>query len=179
MSDRGRHESSQTKFWKDLAIMIGGIAMIGALVFAILVALADNPIDATPTTSTPVAETTTTVPETTTTSDVTTTEPEPTTTTVALRPPQEVTVQVLNSGNIGGAAGRMTQRLAQDGYQIVAASDYSPSQDPSRIWYRDGFAAEAADLLRFIPIATVEELPDPSLGSAADVIIVLGTDYEE
>jgi hypothetical protein len=158
--------------------MIGGIAVIGAMVFAILVALADNPIDTTPTTAAPVPDTTTTVAEPTTT-DPTTTVPEPTTTTVALRPPQEVTVQVLNSGDIAGAAGRMTQRLAQEGYQIIAASDYSPPHDPSRIWYREGFAAEAADLLRFIPIATVEELPDPSLSPAADVIIVLGTDYQE
>ncbi len=179
MTGRGRHASSQTKFWKDLAIMIGGIAVIGAMVFAILVALADNPIDTTPTTAAPVPDTTTTVAEPTTTTDPTTTVPEPTTTTVALRPPQEVTVQVLNSGDIAGAAGRMTQRLAQEGYQIIAASDYSPPQDPSRIWYRDGFAAEAADLLRFIPIATVEELPDPSLSPGADVIIVLGTDYQE
>lgn len=178
MSERpkGRHESSQNRFWKDLAIMVFGAVVVGAIVLGILVALADNPIDTTPTTIPPVDTTTTT---TTTLSTTSTTVPDTTTTTIGARPPQDVTVHVRNSGNIIGAAGRMTQQLAQAGYQIIAATDFSPPQNPSRIWYRDGFAMEANELLRFLPNALVEELPDPSVSPGADVIMVLGPDYEE
>ncbi len=180
MSDRpkGRHESDQTRFWKDIAVMILGTLVIGAIVFAVLAAMADNPVDTSPTTVPPIVDTTTTSS---TLATPSTTEPESTTTTttIPLRPPQDVTVQVLNSGDISGAAGRLTQTIAQEGFQIIAAADFSPPQTPSRIWYRDGFGLEANDLLRFIPGAQVEALPDPSLSPGADVIIVIGTDYQE
>jgi hypothetical protein len=181
MSERpkGKHESGENRFWKDLAIMVLGSVVVAGIVLGVLAALADNPVDTSPTTIPPLDTTTTTSTTTTTVPETSTTEAESTTTTIPVRPPQEVTVQVLNSGNIQGAAGRMTQQLAQAGYQIIFARDYSPPQDPSRIWYREGFALEANEMLRFIPGALVEELPDPTLSPGADVIMVLGTDYEE
>jgi hypothetical protein len=51
--------------------------------------------------------------------------------------------------------------------------------DPSRIWYREGFAAEANVLIEFVPGATVEPLPDEALQEGADVVLVLGTGYTE
>lgn len=158
--------------------MILGIVGVGAAVFAILTLLADNP--GTPTTD-PVAEaTTTTVPQTTTSTTVpTTTTTAPSTTTVPVRSPSEVRIQVLNSMGLAGAAGRLTTRLAEDGYQTVQAADYSPELSPSRIWFRDGFSAEANVLLAYIPDARVEPLPDPQVGEGVDVVIVLGTGYTE
>ncbi|HEX9763235.1 MAG TPA: LytR C-terminal domain-containing protein [Acidimicrobiia bacterium] len=179
MTMRGRHSSDgSSSFYRDLAVMIGGIVLVGAAVFFVLVLLADNPEAST--TTTIVRQTTTTLGPTTTSEAATsTTVPAPTTTEVAVRDPSEVRVQVLNSMGLAGAAGRLTQRLSEGGYQTLPASDYSPEQDPSRIWYRDGFSAEANVLLEFIPGATVEALPSADVGEAADVVIILGTGYEE
>ncbi|MDX1469751.1 MAG: LytR C-terminal domain-containing protein, partial [Acidimicrobiia bacterium] len=118
---------------------------------------------------------TTTTLATTTTSSTSTT----TTTTIPVRPPSEVRVAVLNSIGLTGAAGRLTEELANDGYQTLEADDFEPEQDPSRIWYREGFAAEANGLLVYVPSALVEMLPIPELSEGADVIIVLGVGYEE
>jgi hypothetical protein len=184
MSTRGKHSSGDTgAFYRDLIIMILGILLVGAAVFLILFLIADGP-EAGPTTiaapdtstssSTTEASTTTTVEASTT----TTTAPS-TTTTVPVRAPGEVRVVVLNSVGINGAAGRMTDRLDEAGYQTLTPDDYEPEQDPSRIWYREGFSAEANVLLDFLSGAVVESLPDESLAEGADVVMVLGTGYEE
>jgi hypothetical protein len=96
-----------------------------------------------------------------------------------VRPPAEVRVVVLNSIGLAGAAGRLTQRLADGGYQTQQAGDLEPEQDPSRIWYREGFAAEANALLDYLPGAVVEALPDTELEEGSDIVMVLGTGYEE
>jgi hypothetical protein len=88
-------------------------------------------------------------------------------------------VVVLNSIGLDGAAGRKTQELADAGYQTQQADDLEPEQDRSRVWFREGFAAEANALLEFIPGALVEPLPDPEVGTGADVILVLGAGYTE
>jgi hypothetical protein len=89
-----------------------------------------------------------------------------------------VRVVVLNSVGIPGSAGRMTDRLEAAGYQTLPAGDYEPIQDPSRIWFREGFSVEANELLFYLPDATVEPLPDESLEPGADVVMVLGAGYE-
>ncbi|HEY7825115.1 MAG TPA: LytR C-terminal domain-containing protein, partial [Acidimicrobiia bacterium] len=100
-------------------------------------------------------------------------------TTVQVRPPAEVTVVVLNSMGLDGAAGRKTTEISEAGYQTLTPDNYTPEQDPSRIWYREGFAAEASRLLELLPGATVESLPDETLQEGADVILVLGAGYTE
>jgi hypothetical protein len=80
---------------------------------------------------------------------------------------------------LSGAAGRMTEQLDDAGYQTLPADDYEPEQDPSRLWYREGFSAEANELLEFLPAARVEALPDDGLAPGADVVMILGTGYEE
>jgi hypothetical protein len=96
-----------------------------------------------------------------------------------VRDPSEVRVLVLNSTEIAGAAGRLTEELAAQGYQTLEASDFTPEQDPSRVWYREGFSAEANVLAELIPGSLVESIPDPTVGEGADIVIVLGTGYEE
>lgn len=180
MTEKPRHADTRSHFARDLVIWILGVAFFGALTFGLLAFFADptTPIDSTGTSTTSSSTSTTaTTPESTTTTDGSTST---TSTTVAVRPPSEVTVRVFNyPGGVPGAAGRLTQRLAQDGYRIMPATDYPDAEDPSRLWYRDGFAAEAAELLRFVPGARVEALPDESFSPGADVIIILGSDYEE
>jgi hypothetical protein len=96
-----------------------------------------------------------------------------------VRPPAEVTVVVLNSMGLDGAAGRKNSELAEAGYQTITPGNYEPEQDPSRIWYREGFAPEAAVILEFLPGADVEPIQDESIGEGADVVLVLGTGYSE
>ena len=179
MTSKGKHSSDGSGgFYRDLAMMIGGIILVGAAVFLLLFLLADSPSATTTeplgTTTTP--EPTTTTVESTTSSSTTSTS---TTTTIPLRPPSEVRVVVLNSIGLTGAAGRLTSELSDAGYQTLAADDYEPEQDPSRIWYREGFSLEANKLLTFISGAMVEALPDATLVEGADVLIILGAGYEE
>jgi hypothetical protein len=183
MTNKGKH-ASQTPgtFYRDLAIMILGIIVVGAAVFFILYLLADQPATGPTTTSTTVAETTTSDRDaTSTTGDDSTTSTTigGTSSTVALRPPGDVTVVVLNSMGLEGAAGRLNAEIAEAGYQTLTPDNLTPEQNPSRIWYREGFAAEAAALTDFVPGATVEPLPDESLQEGADVVLVLGTGYTE
>ena len=86
---------------------------------------------------------------------------------------------MLNSIGIDGAAGRLTADLAAEGYQTLTPDNYQPEVDPSRIWFREGFAAEASRIVDLIPGATVEPLPDDSVAVGADIVIVLGTGYGE
>lgn len=184
MTNKGKH-ASQTPgtFYRDLAIMILGIVVVGAAVFFLLYIIADEP-DTGPiaaTTSTTLAATSTTGSEvTSTTGEATTsTSVAGTSTTVAVRAPSEVTVVVLNSMGLDGAAGRLTEELSQAGYQTLTPDNFSPEQDPSRIWFREDFAAEASELVEFVPGAQVEPLPDDSVQEGADVVLVLGTGYTE
>lgn len=186
MTNKGKH-ASQTPgtFYRDLAIMILGILVVGAAVFFLLYLFANQPAtgpSTTTTTTTTLAETATTPADaTTTTGDTATTATTSpgTSTTVEVRPASEVTVVVLNSMGLDGAAGRKTTEVSEAGYQTLTPDNYTPELDPSRIWYREGFAAEASRLLELLPGATVEPLPDDTVQEGADVILVLGTGYTE
>lgn len=183
MTNKGKH-SSQTPgtFYRDLAIMILGIIVVGAAVFFLLYLFADEPAAAPTTSTTTVPSSSTTgqdVTSTTTASSTTSTVAQTTSTTVAVRPPGQLTVVVLNSMGLDGAAGRLTSELAATGYQTLTPDNFTPEQDPSRIWYREGFAAEASELTAFLPGATVEGLPDESLQEGADIVLVLGTGFTE
>ncbi|HLF43235.1 MAG TPA: LytR C-terminal domain-containing protein [Acidimicrobiia bacterium] len=181
MASRGKHASkSSGAFYRDLLIMTLGILLVGAAVFLLLYLLAGDP-------TSEAADTTTSNPPTTGVEAASTTELKATTTTatsttpatVPLRLPSEVRVTVFNSIELSGAAGRFTQELADAGYQTLPAGDLDPEYDPSRIWYRDGFSAEANVLLALIPGAAVEPLPDPEMAPGSDLVVVLGIGYEE
>lgn len=183
--NRGKHASeSAGSFYRDLVMMVVGILLVGAAVFLLLYLFANDPEPVAGESTTSSSSNNTTITSRPSTTDTTAAEPSTTsststTTTVPLRPPEEVRVVVLNSMGLSGAAGRKTQELADAGYQTQQASDFEPEQDPSRIWYRDGFAAEANALLEFLPGALVESVPDPDLEQGADVLVVLGTGYTE
>lgn len=183
-TDKGKHVGSGNgPFYRDLTMMIGSIIVIGAAVFFLLFLIADG---STPASTAPAAvETspTSTQPTTTTAPSTTTTAPSTTatapSTTEPLTPPEEIRVAVLNSSEIDGAAGRLAAQLDDAGYQTVPVGDYDPPINPSRIWHRSCFTAEANLLLDFIPDAAVQPLPRPGLEPDADVIIILGAEYEE
>jgi hypothetical protein len=186
--NKGRHAAeASNSFYRDLTMMVVGILLVGGAVFLLLYLLAGNP-DAEAGASTSGSSTSTVAASsqptaTTGTSSPPTTAPSttsaPATTAVPVRPPEEVRVIVLNSIGLAGAAARKTQELADAGYQTVQADDLEPQQDQSRVWYREGFAAEANALLQFLPGALVEPVPDPELQTGTDVILVLGAGYTE
>ncbi|HEY4584014.1 MAG TPA: LytR C-terminal domain-containing protein [Acidimicrobiia bacterium] len=182
MSGKGKHASkSSGAFYRDLLIMMVGILMVGAAVFLLLFIWAGDPVTNAGETTTTMSPVTTGVEASTTTAPATTTTTQTSTTpaTVPLRPPGEVRVMVFNSITLSGAAGRFTQELADAGYLALPADDLDPEYDPSRIWYRDGFSAEANVLLALLPGAMVEPLPDPDMAPGADLVVVLGVGYEE
>jgi hypothetical protein len=164
-------------------MMIVGILLVGAAVFLILYFLGGDPDPAGgETTSVPSSPSTTSsssVATSTTLAGSTSTSTTRAATTIPVRPPDQVRVVVLNSIGLAGAAGRKTQELADAGYQTQQAGDLEPEQEPSRVWYRDGFSAEASALVEFLPGAVVEPIPDPELEPGADVVLVLGTGYTE
>jgi hypothetical protein len=186
MSVKGRHSGEGGSFYRDLAIMVGGILGVGALVFFLLFLLARDTTSQTTTTTSTTTTTTTSVPGETTTSNASTssTQEQTTSSTVPVRPNEEVRVVVLNSVGIAGAAGRFTQTLADAGYQTLEAGDYRPLQNPTKIWYREGFSAEANALAAFMledsgTQTQVEPLPDETVQPGADLIVVLGTGFQE
>jgi hypothetical protein len=147
----------------------------------VLILLADGPDETTSSTIVGATSTTTTTEGTTETTGgaTSTTTTAATPTTIPVRDPSEVRVLVLNSMGLAGAAGRLTEELAAQGYQTLPASDFTPEQNPTRVWYREGFSAEANVLAEQIPGSLVEPIPDPTVGEGADIVIVLGTGYEE
>jgi hypothetical protein len=186
--NKGRHAAeASNSFYRDLTMMVLGIVLVGGAVFLLLYLLSGNPdaeagASTSGSTTSTVAASSEPTATTATTSPPTTARPTtsaPATTAVPVRPPQEVRVIVLNSIGLAGAAGRKTQELADAGYQTVQADDLEPQQDQSRVWYRDGFAAEANVLLEFLPGALVEPIPDPELQTGSDVVLVLGAGYSE
>lgn len=186
---KGRHASdASNSFYRDLAMMVLGIALVGAAVFLLLYLLAGDPDAEAGATTNPESTTSTSAAATEPTATTSSTAPAttapattgaPATTAVPVRPPQEVRVVVLNSIGLAGAAGRKTQELADAGYQTQQADDVEPQQDQSRVWFREGFSAEANALLQFLPGALVEPIPDPELQTGADVVLVLGAGYTE
>ena len=184
--NRGRHAAgTEGSFYRDLVMMVFGILLVGAAVFLLLYLFAGDPDPVAGDTTVPTSSSSSTTPSTavsstaTTATETTTTSTTLATTTIPVRPPGEVRVIVLNSIGLDGAAGRKTQQLADAGYQTQQAGDLEPAQEPSRVWYREGFAAEANAMLEFLPGALVEPIPDPELEPGADVVLVLGTGYTE
>jgi hypothetical protein len=185
MATKGRHAGEDGNFYRDLAIMVAAIVGVGALVFFLLFVFAgDTVAETTTTSSTTSTSTSTTLGESTTTEPTVETSTTTTSTTIPVRANEDVRVVVLNSVAIGGAAGRFTQTLADLGYQTLQADDFRPEQDPTRIWFREGFSAEANTLAEFMledssTETLVEPLPDETLKPGADLVVVLGTGYQE
>ena len=185
MSSKGRHSGDGGSFYRDLVIMVLAILAVGALVFFLLFVFAGDTASITTTTSsTTTTLTSTTLGDTSTSVVDTTSSTTTTSTTIPVRANEDVRVVVLNSIGVAGVAGRFTQELADLGYQTLQADDYRPEQDPTRIWFREGFSAEANQLAQYMledsgTETLVEPLPDETLKPGADLIVVLGTGYQE
>lgn len=186
---RGRHSSRRSPaFVRDLVIMAAGTLVVAALVFGalwVLTSLGDDDTavaattTTTATTSTSAAQPeTSTTPPTTTAASTTTTTAVATTTTLGVRDPSEIRLLVLNAKGVQGLAADVTEELSALGYQTVEPDNH-PALDRSRVWYREGFGAEALELGASFPDALVEFNADVGVEWDADIVVVLGASYEE
>lgn len=185
---RGRHasKSGQSAFLRDAAIMGVGIIIVAALMYGILwlvqswrsaeplpgTSETTQVVQSTTTTTIRASTTTTAAPTSTTTSTTTTTVPV-----IEVRPPEEVTVLVLNSVGTAGLAGRVTEKLAELGYNTLTPDNFEPRLEQSLIWYKEGFGPDAQDLAANFPDAVTEFNPDGL--PEADIVVLLGASYEE
>ncbi len=137
----------------------------------------------TTTTTAPVAasSTTTEAPTTTTEAPATTTstEPEPTTTTTTLpaaRPPEELTVTVLNSTPRVGLAAQVAADLAGLGYVVGQPANASPRRAVTTILHAEGFGLEAIELKEtaFEDDATVGIDDEGRTSDEVDIVVILG-----
>jgi hypothetical protein len=185
---RGKHASraGQSAFLRDATIMGIGIVIVAALMYGILWLVqswrSPDPLPGTSETTQVVetSEAPATAPSTTTTiAPTTTTTAAPTTTVpvIEVRPPEEVTVLVLNSVGTAGLAGRVTEKLAALGYDMLEPDNFEPLLPQSRIWYKPGFGPDANDLAANFPDAVTEFNPDEL--PEADIVVLLGASYED
>jgi cytoskeletal protein RodZ len=173
-------------------ITLAGIAVVAVVVFGVLWAVsAWRNGDGSATTvaagsETGVDESTTTAPSDSTAAEpeatsssapATTTPPETTLSTIGVRDPSQISVQVLNSVGTTGLAGEVTIQLISAGYRTVEADDYEPLQDRSQVLFRDGYGPEAFELAAaFFPDAEVGMSPD--IPADVDIMVLLGTSFE-
>lgn len=160
----------------DFFTIVGGVAVVAGLVFLLLSALLGGSPPTTTSTVTAASTVTTALSTSSTTTQATTTSTTgATSTTVAVRPPAEVRVLVLNSLGVDGLASQVSQQLSDLGYSMLPPDNYSPLLETTRVWYVPGFEAEAFVLAAEFPDAQIEQNPDLI---DADVVVVLGDSYE-
>lgn len=179
----GRHAApAGPSFYRDLLTMLGGIVVVGIIVYLGLSALSTT--DSPGSTATTVAQATTAAPLTTTTRATTATSTTTTTasttstsTTVAIRDPSEVVVVVLNAVGVPGLAADVSSSLEDLGYQMLEPGNYEPELSQSLILYSEGFEAEAFELAAEFPDAQVQQ-DTAGDENGADIVVVLGESYE-
>lgn len=197
MTGRGRHaRSNGPGFYRDVLLLGAGIIVVAAVVFGGLSLWAGGSNDdvttpaASPTSTGPVvtAETSSTTSTTVAPTTTITTTADPSTTTTAAasstlreaRDPAEVRAIVLNSTGVVGLAGQLSDQLAQQGYQMAQADNYSPELSDSMVFHADGFSVEALDLVaETVPDATVASDPELAAEWGVDVVVVIGQSYQE
>jgi hypothetical protein len=98
------------------------------------------------------------------------------------RPPGEVIVRVANASGVPGAAGGMTDQLAQAGYQTVEPTNAPDGTDPALtvVLFAAGFEQEAGNLAQAVgaaPTSVAQFAEPPQVDPAgAQLIVILGQD---
>ena len=88
-------------------------------------------------------------------------------------------VQVLNGSGVAGAAGRLTNKLSQAGFDVLPAGNAPRRYSASAIYYAEGWLAEAKEILAEADIEEIEEptaMPQQFATEEAVVVVLLGTD---
>lgn len=108
---------------------------------------------------------------------------DPTASTVPIRAPGEITVQVLNASGVGGAARGLTEQIAQASYVTVEPGNAPETRDVTAVLFIEGFDREAANLATQIGAAADQVLPVAQVPGItpgeAQLVVLLGTDRAE
>ena len=120
---------------------------------------------------------------TTTSSTTTTTTSTTTTTTTTVPSADDMRVQVLNGSGITGAAGRLTERLEGEGWDMLPAGNAPRRYGSSAVYYsHDVLEDQAAEIAADTGVSGVVALPMPSPapfvveGADAYVVVLIGAD---
>ena len=81
-------------------------------------------------------------------------------------------IEVSNGGNVIGLAGRVSEKLAAEGYRMAEATTYNGEQ---KIQVKE--AGAGSDLVQYFNKAEVEIAPS-EIGANADIRIILGTNEQ-
>ena len=85
-------------------------------------------------------------------------------------------IEVSNGGNVIGLAGRVSEKLAAEGYRMAEATTYNGEQkNYTRIQVKE--AGTGSDLVQYFNKAEVEVAPY-EIGANADIRIILGTNEQ-
>ena len=136
--------------------------------------------DSTTTTAATASASTTTTSTTTTSTTTTTTS---TTTTTTIPSADDMRVQVLNGSGISGAAGRLTERLEGEGWDVLPAGNAPQRYGASAVYYsHDVLQDQAAEIAVDTGVGGVVVLPMPSPapfvveGADVYVVVLIGAD---
>ena len=174
---------------KGLWVLAIGISVVAGFAIAGFPGIRSQDADALPTTtverSSSRASSSTTTPSTTTTSTTATTVIASTTSTAAapnvvVKSPQELTVRVGNGTRTSGAAAKVSEQLAAQGYTPRTPTDAKVNDlAATTVYYRGPHQAEAEVLANAIGLSAVDVLPitDPSPiePDGAELIVIVGT----
>lgn len=122
------------------------------------------------------------VPTTTSTTTSSTTSTTTTSTVPEVRAPEEVSVLVANGTSVPGAAGRLSDTLAEDGHPTLTPTS-TRAYETSEVWFTGDYGPEAAELAERLGIfpENVMLMPDDAelaVGSA-NVIVIVGPELAE
>lgn len=100
----------------------------------------------------------------------------------AIRPPAEVNVIVLNGSGQTGVATSNANAAASAGFTSLEAQNALPSETTT-VYYAPGFEADAAAVKLALRLSEAPVQPAPAEpivpeAAEADVVVLLGTDYE-
>jgi hypothetical protein len=106
---------------------------------------------------------------------------EPTQTTVAVRPPAEIRVIVLNGSSVTGAAGTWSDGLQANGYNMLEPGNANASVETTQVFHQGGFRQEAAGVVQALGSpagVSPQRLGDAPPGEVGDanVVVVVGPD---
>jgi len=91
--------------------------------------------------------------------------------------PKDVKVKVLNGGSIVGLAGKVKDKLAKDGFKVLAAENADRTNyTKTKILYRDGQVEKAKCVQKYLTKGSLEV--SKNLTSEADVVVIIGQDYK-
>ena len=136
-----------------------------------------------PETSEPPSSTTTTTTTTAATASASTTSAPTITTTTTIPSAEDLRVQVLNGSGISGAAGRLTARLEEAGWDVLPAGNASRRYAVSAVYYsHDVLSEQAAEIAVDTGVSGVVSLAMPSPapfvvdGAGVYVVVLVGAD---